>query len=362
MNKIDQFFNNTDKISFIELKGGAYKALDQSLPYPIDTEDLIEGVKEEVFIEDISYEHIVDGMIQVLAIDPNFIHKDSYMASLDLILGDTGRFVQAKVLDFIREENPKLVYYLRFLYLNELGDSFNLYYYSRILYEIYEKDQVLDFRKEAIRILENLISMDEDFPLSYYELGLIHAKEESYNKAYLYFQKALERVDDDLVQEEIREKMRLIYPQVLLERGIDELNKGRLDQALDEFSEAKLLNDDATSNYYIGVVYEAQARLEDAISQYCLALEKGGEFRQVFQDLAIAYYKAGLVTEALASLNRGLKIHHEDSNLLYNRMVIYIALENFDKAKEDMETILQYGDVPDEILQNISIIKNNYGL
>ena len=43
-------------------------------------------------------------------------------------------------------------------------------------------------------------------------------------------------------------------------------------------------------------------------------------------------------------------------------MVIFISLDQFNLAQEDMNTILQYGDVPDEILNNIRIIKDQYNL
>lgn len=363
MREIDKYFKDqTDKISFIEINNPNYKALDVNLPYPINTQALIEGVKEEEFFNSISYKHIIDGIIELLAIDPEFEHKDSYLTTIKKVVESPEKYSVSNGIDLLSKKDENYILYFRFPYVSGFNDPFCNYNYARSLYYIYEKEEKEFFRSEAISILEEIIDKDEDFPLSYYELGIIYSKEENYNKAYLYFEKAIERVDDDLVKEEIREYMRNIYPSVLLERAIEKLNKGRLDESLELLNEAKLISDTAVVNYYIGVVHEAQGRVDLGIDYYKESLEKGGNFRELYQDLAIAYYKMSEPLLAIDILNEGLKKHIEDSHLLYNRMVIFISLDQFNLAKEDMDTILQYGDVPEEILNNIRIIKDQYNL
>lgn len=363
MREIDKYFKDqTDKISFIEINNPDYKALDVNLPYPINTQALISGVKEEEFFNSISYKHIIDGIIELLAIDPYFEHKDSYLKTLEKVIEQPGEYALTKGIDLLNQKDENYLLYFRFPYVNGFDNAFGEYNYARSLYYLYEKEEEDYFRLEAITILEKIIDKFEDFPLSYYELGIINSKEENYNKAYLYFEKAIERVEDDLVKEEIREYMRNIYPSVLLERAIEKLNKGRLDQALELLNEAKLVSDTAVVNYYLAVVHEAQGRVDLAIDLYKECLEKGGSFKELYQDLAIAYYKMSEPLLAIEVLDLGLEEHIEDSHLLYNRMVIYISLDRFDLAKEDMETILQYGDVPEEVLNNIRIIKDQYNL
>lgn len=361
MDKIDEFFFDTEKVSFLDINSGSYKGIKTNISYPIDTKILIEGLKDAEFNESLSIDYLIDGIIMLLAIDPDFIYKEDYLESLKLILGDISPYVLAKGSELEISDKDKSIYYYRFLNKHGLSTSYSNYRYAMGLYNLYLDIQEDFFKKEAVRILESIISSNPEFPLSYYELGRINSQDENFNKAYLYLQKALERVEDPLVKDELREEIRQIYPNALVERGLEKLYRNNMAGALDDFKDAKVISNTPLTNCYLGVTNESMGNLDIAIDYYNKALEMGGNFRQLYQDLAIAYFKKDQPLKSLEILTKGLQIHKEDLHLLYNRMVININLDRMPKAKEDYETIIQYGDIPEEIYQNTQIIKQEYG-
>lgn len=361
MDKIDEFFFDTDKVSFIDIGSGSYKGIKTNISYPIDTKILVEGLKEAEFYESLSIDYLIDGIVMLLAIDPEFIYREDYLESLQLILDNIGSYVLSKGSELETYHKDKSIYYFRFLNKQGLATPFSDYRYAMGLYNLYIDMEEDYFKKEAVRILEKIITEEPDFPLSYYELGRINAQDENFNKAYLYFQKALERVEDPLVKDELREEIRQIYPSALVERGLENLYRNNIAGALEDFKDARTISKTPLTNYYLGVTNESLGNLDLALEYYTNALEMGGNFRQLYQDLAIAYFKKEKPLKSLEILSKGLEIHEEDLNLLYNRMVININLDRIVKAKEDYETIIQYGDIPDEIYQNTQIIKQEYG-
>ncbi len=363
MNPLDQYFRQfSDKISFIELKPESKaENLKVEIPYPIYTEDLVDGVKTGNFEEGLSYDVFVKGMISLIAIDPEFLHVDYYLSLLNKIK-NLKKYVLSEGIKNLQENKESAIFYFRFLHLENLASSFSDYNYARLLYNQYETDKSDFLRIESINILESIISSDPSFPLSYYELGIINAKEKYYSKSYNFFNKALEKTDDELVKGEIRELLQDVTPNAFIEFGIDAINRGDYSKAFEYLIDSKQIQDTPLVNYYIGVVSEASNSTEVAIKYYLEAIEKGAEFKEVFQNLSLLYYRLGNYNSAVEILNTGLRYNYEEPILLYNRAAINLALGDISKGKEDIDTLLMYGDLDDMIIENIKQLIAAYNI
>lgn len=363
MKAIDEYFRKfTDKISFIELKEDSNVGIiNKEVPYPIYTGQLVEGIKTGEFAEGISFDTIAKGMIITVAIDPEFKYAEYYTKLLSEI-PKIKDFILSEGIKKLQSNNEIAIFYFRYMYLENLSTSFSDCNYARLLYNEYEKENKDILRLESVRILEEIIRNDESFPLPYYELGIINYKEKYYNKSYSYFKNALNRTDDNLVLEEIREYMREVEPNAKIELGIDAINRGDYEKAYKLFMESKILVDSNLINYYLGLVSQLTGDYDLAIDYYMYSINKGATFREVYQNLSLLYYQAGEVDKAIEIINIGLNENYEDEVLLYNRVVINLELGFIDKAKEDIDKLLMYGDLEEEILKNISRIKQNYNI
>lgn len=363
MNLIDDYFRQySDKISFIELKPDSKnESLRRDIPYPIYTDELVEGVKTGEFEDGLGYDVFVKGMISLIAIDPEFIHVEYYLSLLNGIK-KLKNYVLSEGIKSLQSNSESAVFYFRFLHLENLSTPFSEYNYARLLYGLYESDDKDFLRIECINILEKLIETNPDFPLSYYELGIINAKEKYYSKSYNFFNKALEKTEDELVKGEIREFLLEVTPNAYIEFGIDAMNRGDFSKSFEYFIDSKQLEDSALANYYLGLISENSNNLEVAINYYIEAIEKGAEFKEVFQNLSILYYRLGDYGTAVDVLSSGLKHNYEDHTLLYNRAVIYLELGDLQNGKKDIDTLLMYGDLDEMIIENIRQLKSVYDI
>lgn len=360
MNKVDQYFyEKVESISFIDLKTSSYEGLKRNIPYPIVTDRLLTGIKEGDFSEDLSYKHIVEGMILLLAMDKDFIYKEDYLQSLRILVNDLKTYCQAIGQDLMAEEDPKHIYYFRFVYLHLDEDPFSHYLYARSLYRMTDEDKEF-FRDQAYEILERISIEYEDFAPAYDLLGHISYDVGQYNKSFIYFDKALEKSEDDLVREEIRSYIEKVFPLAYIERGLTSLNSNKLDLARSEFLESKARDNTGLVNFYLGLVEDKTDNIQGALRYYTEALEKGMEDSILFRNLSTAYFKIGERLKALEIINIGLEINKSDIYLIYNRMVININMERLDLAKKDMDELKLYGDLPDDIYNNMKIISSQY--
>ena len=67
----------------------------------------------------------------------------------------------------------------------------------------------------------------------------------------------------------------------------------------------------------------------------------------------------GKIEEALVIASEALDKYPADIKIRYNRAMIYIELNQIQKANEDFDFILEYQDLSDELFNQIMIIKEN---
>src|SRR5690554_2269927 len=84
MNTIEKLFKDKAKeVTFLELKKGASVniknyTLQGGLPLPVITDNLIKDIHYSDLSEEINLGQVIDGIIFLLGIDPDFPHMETY--------------------------------------------------------------------------------------------------------------------------------------------------------------------------------------------------------------------------------------------------------------------------------------------
>ena len=116
----------------------------------------------------------------------------------------------------------------------------------------------------------------------------------------------------------------------------------------------------ADAYYYLGVAYQNIEQYENSIMAFENSLDSGAEFREIYNDYAISLYVSGKEIEALDLIDEGLLKYPSDPRLAYNKIQINLTLGNLSRAKEDIEELLTFDDLSDEIRANLMTIKNQF--
>lgn len=365
MKKLDQyFFDFTDKLAYIDLKKESSYDLLNKTPLSLYTDDMSENIISGEFENKINLDLILDGLIINLAIDPDFKYKEPYIKILDNYIEKIAAYTSQKAVKIVNDNVQKALLLLRGGYIINPLDKYNAYNYARILWtKAYEDTKYKDeFIKEALRILQDIISQDEDFPLSYYELGNIYSNLGEYIKARNYYENALQRTEDIDAKDEIRGKISTIYDNAEVEESLYYIGKGNYDRAIGILTKLLSKTKRADAYYYLGVCYQNIGQYENSSLAFENSIEKGGEFRQLYNDYAISLYALDKKIEAIEIINDGLKKYPEDPRMIYNRIQINIDLGNFKKAKDDIDNLETYDDLSDELSRNLQIIKDQFNL
>lgn len=83
------------------------------------------------------------------------------------------------------------------------------------------------------------------------------------------------------------------------------------------------------------------------------SLDLGADFREIYNDYAISLYLDKNELEAISILNKGLKKYPQDPRMTYNKIQINLVIGNKSQAKSDIEELLTYDDLSEEIKENL---------
>ena len=227
--------------------------------------------------------------------------------------------------------------------------------------EIKEKEKD-DFVREALRILQEIITANDDFAIAYYELGNIYTNLGEYLKARNYYNNALRRTDSETAKEEVREKLAEINDNAEIEEALYYIGKSNYNEAVMKLTGILSQRKRADAYYYLGVAYQNLGQYENSIMAFQNGINEGADFREAYNDYAISLYMNKEVEKALTVIQEGLKKYPEDPRLIYNKIQINLSLGNIKQAKDDIDNLLTYDDLTEEIITNLNILKNQFNI
>lgn len=351
MKYIDEYFKKRNKdITFIEIKEDSHVLINNfkiksGISLPIITKDLVEKIHTKD-IDEIKIKHIIDGIIYTLGVDPNFIYRDEYEDILKNYDKNISEYILYRAIKLYEEgDYIKSGIYSRTLLKIDRKNLKGLFNYSLVLeklgLELIEKTnskKAHEFIQKASDILNEILKIDDDFKLAYYKLGFHYKYFENYLKARLIWEKFLKMNDDEILSQEIREELSIIEDESNLEMGITYLNYKDYDKALDSF--LKLIprhEDNWNVNYLIGQTYNSLNELGLGIEYMTSALDLKDDLVDIYNSLGIMYMNYGNIKKAIDVFNKGIAKLEEEYTLYFNRGLLYIEENKYNKALEDID-------------------------
>ena len=364
MGIIDKYFRDkTTKLSYLELKNVKEQYIDYGLndiPLPIVTDNLMQGLQNAKFENEVSIDFIVEGMLYNIALDNEFKYIDDYKNVLKYILDNPAMYavnLGIKKLDTSLEE---AIILFRAAYILDEKNNYAVYNYARLLWRLdIDEDDRGYYISRSVKLLEQTLVNDSEFALGYYELANIFKAIGEYLKAMNYYKKTLAIVEIDSLQDEIRTLMVEIEPDALVEDAIYFINKMDYSKALEILSEASKKASRFDVLYYMAVCYMNLERLDLAEEYFEKALDGGADFSTLYIDYIYVLYAQGRPEIALDVANEAVEKYPTDIKLRYNRALILVELGASSKAIEDLDFILEYQDLSDEMFNQVMIVKES---
>lgn len=355
------FRKYTENLAYLNLKDSSSNELLKDLDLPVYIDDMKTGIMTGQMQEEISLEKFLDGMIINIGVDPDFIHADEYKVILNNYIPDISKYTASKAL--ASDDSDKSLLFLRGGYILNPEDNYNSYLYARYLWPIafnLEEENADEFVKESLKILQDIIARDNNFAIAYYELGNIYKNLGEYIKARSYYNNALQKTDSPEAMDEIRDKLTEINDNAEIEEALYFIGKSRYDDAIKKLTGLLSNKKRADAYYYLGVAYQNIGQYDNSIMAFENALDAGADFREVYNDYGVSLYLREKPYEALSMIEEGLGKYPSDPRLSYNKIQINLVIGNINKAKEDIEELLTFDDLSDEIRHNLMIIKNQF--
>lgn len=129
-----------------------------------------------------------------------------------------------------------------------------------------------------------------------------------------------------------------------LDKGINETNEGKFDEALHSLSRAVGLNPaDALCHFSLAIVYHNMNELKAAYDSYSKAIECNSKMIDAYFNRAqvlIAQKDENRLSEVLKDLDKAIELDEKFIDALYTKAVVQKKLEDYKGALETLDKIL----------------------
>ena len=369
----DYFLKKTDKVTFVQLRKGTTinvgnYIIKDHIPLPIETNILIEEIKDGNIEEELKVSHLIDGVIYILGIDKDFKYKDEYKKILynyNLKIED---YILFKAFKFIKGGNleDSSIYFRALTGLNpeNIDGLFNyalsLENMAKDFINSNQKEKGEGFLIESTNLLETILDIDDEYALAYYKLGYHYKYYEQFQKAKLIWEKYMKLDKDHERLQEIREELELIEDDAKFEEGVNYLTNGQYEKAIDKLMPLSYKYEEWWNIFYlIGLAYKGIGEYEEAINFFYKALDLGGVDVNIYNELGICLFGLGNIMEAINIFNQGIEQNDTDYRIVFNRGLAYLRLGIIDKAMEDVEMAYNLNPNDRNVKSQLDELKNN---
>lgn len=348
-------------VVFIHLKDGKSLdvkgfVLDENIPLPIPINEVVDRVKNENDIKDISLLKIIQGMVYIIGIDSGFRYNKTYKKFLLNYDENITKVVLDQGFRLIEAGNKReaLICFKSCLYIDK-KDLDGMYNYARccedLAFELSD-NPVKDFEDEAIDIFESIIELYPDFPLSYYHLGFHYANKGQYKKAQIIWETSLEKGVDEDKELEIATKLSEINYKVQYEEGYNLVFSGRPDEALDKLLPLEERYPEWWNlQFFVGLSYRQLMNFEDALKHFKKAYRMKPSQVEILNEIGLCNISLGRSDEAIKFFKKALDIKENDSEILCNLGIAYLQVDEIKLAEEYVAKAIRI-DPDDEIAKS----------
>lgn len=339
----DVVFINLKGKKRLEVKGFI---LDDSIPLPIPLNEVVNRVKDENEMKDISIAKVIQGMVYIIGVDSEFKYNKIYKEFLTTFDENIISVVLKQGFDLIEANNKidALICFKACLYINE-NDLDSLYNYARCLEEIAKEwsDEVAkDFDAESIEAFEDIVERYPDFSLSYYHLGFHYANKGLYKKSAITWEKYLDLAKDENKEAEVLNSLSEISHKVQYEEGYNLVLEGRLNEALDKLLPLEEKYPEWWNlQFFVGLAYRHLQNFEDGLKHFEKAYRMRPSQVEILNEMGLCNISVGKTNEAIKHFNRALNIKDNDAEILCNLGIAYIQNDELELAKEHINKSLE---------------------
>lgn len=179
---------------------------------------------------------------------------------------------------------------------------------------------------EAIKYLNNALSLDPNHYPSYYLQGLIHVQRQNFVEAIVAFQRCLELKPD---HSEAHVRLGLIYQEM-----------GSSDKAEEEFKKSYAIDARLEASFNLAMLYYKQKKLDQALEYIQKTIEKKSNEVAAYNLQGVILNDLGRYSEAVESFRHVLRLDPNHIVGSINLAVAYINNQNYKEARELLEKLL----------------------
>ncbi len=148
-----------------------------------------------------------------------------------------------------------------------------------------------------------------------------------------------------------------LFKDIYLYLGVLYRNTNNQEKAVDAFEKAVQYDpDNELAHANLGDIMFKEDNYDSAIKYYKLAVKAGDDplkKSHLYNDLGLAYFRKGLIEEAISSFKNAILLNSDNKNAVYNLGLIYVKSGMQDKVKDDYKEFLKHGSGVD-IVFNLS--------
>lgn len=354
-------FITIDKSEDLGLIG--YDVPKEGIKIPIKSNVLVKSIKYNKAQEEINMMSMIDAMIYLEGIDPDFIYNVEY----DDLIETFARKSNFDYMDYMgymsnqaysKGEIRDALVYIRAYLRMEPDDIMGLYQYAIICQELslrYQKDEDVkamnDFLLEALASLEKIIGLDDSFALAYYQLGFHYSNQSQFVKAKLTWDRALDLGLDDETRTDIMENLAKIDHKVRYEHAYNLVFQGKAEEGLQDLLDLESQYPDWWNLLFIiSLAYKSLGDLGQAKSYLEKILITRPTQVDTLVEMALCLAQEANMTGAIDYLTRAAKLKKDDPEILCNLGMAYLHNGEEDEARYYIERAYEI-DPTDEVTQ-----------
>lgn len=337
-------FITIDKSEDLGLIG--YEVPKEGIKIPIKSNVLVKSIKDNKAQEEINMMSMIDAMIYLEGIDPDFIYNVEY----DDLIETFARKSNFDYMDYMgymsnqaysKGEIRDALVYIRAYLRMEPDDIMDLYQYAIICQELslrYQKDEDVkamnDFLLEALASLEKIIGLDDSFALAYYQLGFHYSNQNQFVKAKLTWDRALDLGLDDETRTDIMENLAKIDHKVRYEHAYNLVFQGKAEEGLQDLLDLESQYPDWWNLLFIiSLAYKSLGDLGQAKSYLEKILITRPTQVDTLVEMALCLAQEANMTGAIDYLTRAAKLKKDDPEILCNLGMAYLHNGEEDEAR-----------------------------
>lgn len=334
-------------ISFLELNKDIFLndqiQLNDKIPMPIRSMDLISGIKDNEYINNIPFERFIEGMVYVIGCDWEFKYNDFYIDVLKKTNNNIDTYIMSRALDFVKKENfiNAIVF---FNCLDRLSDNHVIARYNiantlremavQALNRKNNEDYRLYRRISYLKFTE-LSKQFPHFPYSHYHLGFYYMDDKEYQKALDEWKNASELTSDESLKGEIIKMIQEAKDKRDFEEGRNEIIDENVNEGLKKIIPLVERHDGwSEAEYYTALGYRKLGNYAKAKLILKGLLDKGEDFPEIYNELGLCLFYLGDVKESIDKLENAVKLKQDEPGFLCNLGMAYYGDGDIGKAKK----------------------------